>query len=1003
MKVSKKIMFSLLILVSIFALSITTITLSKDEKLSVNAESVQETQATMPDFDISYAPVNNFWYNYSTSRPSGNGTASNPYKINYASNLAYIAYQIKNYPNGSWANAHYKLTSDIDLGTYYWYPIDNFTGTLDGDYHIIYNMTIDNEIMNYGSLAQFGLFANINGGTIKNLGILDAKLTINVSGNYGGSAGILAGWVNGTSQVNIEKVTTDGFIDISSTSQSCYAGGVVGHFTPLHENPRYVSDLKSNAVINLLYSTGPIRIGGIVGCIDAANNVIKGNSPVYLSRCIYTGSITGGYNNASLNAGAIIGSLIQGTSKYHSLSECYYDKYRVNNINATGNVSITNGIEAIGNIGDIANDKVIGLTTSEIISASTFASTSFDFTTVWEFEPATVDPNRPTYPRLKGFTYKTIIYHKITFYIPYNTITVNAGYNFIDTSPLLWAIKYIQHGFPLDETPPLLPYGNYMPAWIMQDDHGVSIDVKSITASFDIYATYIDPDEQCLISIYMMEELDNGNIQQVGTVTTIVKQINTSIGYLDTPQYTGFTFVNWYENRSLTTELDFNKKLTGSSFQIYAKMERITYNVNFYDLTFGTDPIKTEPVKYGYSIEAFEPDEKYGYNFGGWFTYYYYDNTLKEYIYSNPFSFDRVFYGNASVYCKRDKVSFNVRFIANDIQIDKDGEETTEPLPVLYQELIPENLIPTIPSVYGYTNTAPFWSIDGENALDFTTFLITEDVTITAVYTINEYTVTFMYSNDVMLLPTMAGVDQVIDVQTVKHGENAIAPSQQDLERIPSYRFNGWDKTLYDVQQNRTIYATYIRTAVNLIFRSFDGSQVVISDIAFGSSFLIDPTLNNDCPSPRTREGYDQNKPYWNMESFPTDGTSGLAWYNENTKTLHNISSDITISAKYIINKYTVKYILPDGNEVVYEVEHGGTIGNLPSAKTGLFERVVYSKHLDSVTQDEIITVKIESFALQVYIIGGSILSIGLIILVIRLSRRRKIGAVNTTSLNRLR
>lgn len=1008
MNISKKILLSIIILVSVFALSITSINLMNKEDLIVkadtNLETVQETPTAEEIGDVDAAPYNSFWYNSSFS--SGNGTASLPYKISTGSQLAYLSSLIKGNPNSSYASKHYKLTSDIDLGSYYWYPIEHFSGTFDGDNHIIYNMNIDNVKMKYNSLAQFGLFANIDGGTVKNLGILDAKINIEVSGNYGGCAGILAGWVTGDTKVIIDRVTTDGFIDISSTSQSCYAGGVVGHFTANVANPRIVSNIKSNAVINLLHSTGPIKIGGITGCIDSANDATKGNSPVTLSQCIYTGSITGGYNNASLNAGAIVGSLIQGRSIYHNLSECFYDIYRVNNTDASSSSNGSNLIKAIGNIGDIANDQVIGLTTAQMVSASTYASTGFNFTTIWEFEPATSDPDRPLYPRLKGFVYKVIIYHKLTFYIPYNALTVAIGYPFNSNhDPLLWAVKYIQDGFPIDELPPLLPYGNYMPSWIVQDEHGVSINLKAINASFDIYATYIDPDKQSLISVYMMEVLEDGNIQQVGDVVTMVKAIGSSIGYLDTPQYNGFTFVDWYTNRALTTKLDFNQKITNNSFAVYAKMERITYTVTFYDYTFtNAEIIKQVSVKYGRSItESFVPEEVYGYAFLGWYDNRYYDSSLREYYYTTSFDFTKIFYGNDEIYCKREKVAFSVRFFANDIQLNKDGEQTTEPLPVLYQELIPEDQIPTIPTIFGYTNTPPYWSIDGVNAVDFTTFKIVEDVTITAIYTLNEYTVTFMYEDAIMSHPAMAGVSQLIATQTVKHADSAIAPDQRDLERIPSYRFNGWDKTLYDVQQNRVIYATYIRTAVNLIFRSYDGSQIVISDIAFGSSFVIDPETNEECPTPRTREGYDQTAPYWNMENFPTEESTTQAWYNVDTKTLNNISSDITISAKYKINKYTVTYILPDGNEVLYEVEHGSSVGNIPSVKTGLFERVVYSKHIDTVTQNEIVTVKVESFAMQVYIIGGSILAAGFILLIIKLTRRRKIGSINTTSFNRLR
>lgn len=64
---------------------------------------------------------------------------------------------------------------------------------------------------------------------------------------------------------------------------------------------------------------------------------------------------------------------------------------------------------------------------------------------------------------------------------------------------------------------------------------------------------------------------------------------------------------------------------------------------------------------------------------------------------------------------------------------------------------------PAVPAKDGYTQTAPVWDKDGKN--------ITTDTEITAVYTINKYTV--IYKAD--------GV--VVDTQTVEHGADAVAPA----------------------------------------------------------------------------------------------------------------------------------------------------------------------------------------------------------------------------------
>lgn len=1013
MKTSRKILFTLMLLVSILAVCITTITLD-NTALTIAANSsnqvVEESQSNEP-IKTSYATTvsNDLWTNH-WSTFTGNGTEQMPYKISLGSQLAYVAYQIRTNSKHAYVTAHFQLVSDINLGNYYWYPIKNFKGTFDGNNHIISNLTINNKTVNYGTgIEQFGLFGSIDGGTVKNLAIINADISITLGTSaHGGSIGILSGWVNGDSKVEISKVSTDGVIDVSSSAEVCHVGGVFGHFGAQKNYPRECYDIKSNATINLFDCSNRLDVGGIAGTLDKANQNTVGNSPATLQRCIFTGTITGSYGNDNLNAGGIVGSLIHGTTKKHVVKECFYDIYKLNNIENGTEVVLNSAFKAIGYINssltntDIDTDVVKGLKTSEIVASTTYSSTTFDFINMWEFEPPIAEVERPLYPRLRGFNYPIAIYHKLSFYIPYNNVTKDT-FPFIGTEDLLWTIKYIEHGHGLAELPQLPAISGYQAKWEMTDENGDRININQIEGPHKIYAIYISPEDQCLITISAVEFINNVPTTIGNYNVQIVQSKGQKIAYLSIPQITGYTFVNWYTDRNCTNLLNFDTTILNfSQIDVIARMERVSFTVTFRENLEGVESVvKEETVVYNYTATEFTPEEKYGYMFGGFYASIGWNGI--EYYYYNQFTFTTPITSNRTVYLKWDKVSFGVTFIANGKHIDHNGDETTEPLAVQYKNLIPEDGIPTIPALLGHDKTPPFWSLDGTTAADFTTFKVVEDVTFTAVYTLNEYTVTFMYPDSIMSNTGMIGVEQIIETQQVKHGENASEPDRTNLAQIPSFRFNGWDRTLYDVQSDRIIYATYLRTAVNLIFRSFDGSQVVVSDIAFGSSFVIDPDINDDCPKPRTREGYTQNKPYWNMESFTTNSSSDEAWYDVETKTLYNITTDVTISAKYQINKYIVKYILPDGSEVKYEVEHEGSIGAIPSVSTGLFEKVVYSKHIDKVTQDEIITVKVESFALTVYVIAGAILGAGVILLTIKLSKRKKISSVNNTSLNRLR
>ena len=98
---------------------------------------------------------------------------------------------------------------------------------------------------------------------------------------------------------------------------------------------------------------------------------------------------------------------------------------------------------------------------------------------------------------------------------------------------------------------------------------------------------------------------------------------------------------------------------------------------------------------------------------------------------------------------------------------------------------------PTIPEKEGYTQTAPAWDKDGKN--------ITADTEINAVYTINEYTITFMDEN---------GVYKTL---TYKHGEAVTMP---EVPAKDGYTVT-WDTTIEKATGNATVNAVYTKNAVS--------------------------------------------------------------------------------------------------------------------------------------------------------------------------------------------
>lgn len=109
------------------------------------------------------------WNLTSQAITNGNGSEFNPYLIESAAQYAWFT---KNINNNN--KTYYKLTTDIDFNGYYVPMAGEFSGSLNGDYHTLYNLNIargwstshlDNATDN------IGVFAKLNGGEIKNLRI----------------------------------------------------------------------------------------------------------------------------------------------------------------------------------------------------------------------------------------------------------------------------------------------------------------------------------------------------------------------------------------------------------------------------------------------------------------------------------------------------------------------------------------------------------------------------------------------------------------------------------------------------------------------------------------------------------------------------------------------------------------------------------------------------------------------------------------------------------------
>lgn len=117
-------------------------------------------------------PTDN-WEDVVTEQPEGYTVdESDNFTISSAEGLAWLAKQSQ---NDNFSGKTVTLTADIDLSAYNWTPIgpssNDFGGTFDGQNHTITGLTI------VRGTDYAGLFANIYGGTVKNVQLAECRIT----------------------------------------------------------------------------------------------------------------------------------------------------------------------------------------------------------------------------------------------------------------------------------------------------------------------------------------------------------------------------------------------------------------------------------------------------------------------------------------------------------------------------------------------------------------------------------------------------------------------------------------------------------------------------------------------------------------------------------------------------------------------------------------------------------------------------------------------------------
>lgn len=164
---------------------------------------------------------------------------------------------------------------------------------------------------------------------------------------------------------------------------------------------------------------------------------------------------------------------------------------------------------------------------------------------------------------------------------------------------------------------------------------------------------------------------------------------------------------------------------------------------------------------------------------------------------------------------------------------------------------------------------------------------VTSDLTINAVYDVNTFTVTFKDG------------EKVLETQTVEYEAAATAPDTARLSPPEGMHFAKWDKDFSKVTEDIEVSAVYELNVYTVIFKNGE------------------TTLKTEM----VKHGFAATPP----NVYDTATEKFVGW----DKPFDNVTSDLTVNAKWETKKFTLTFINFDGTTVyTAEVEYGASISD---------------------------------------------------------------------------
>ena len=357
---------------------------------------------------------------------------------------------------------------------------------------------------------------------------------------------------------------------------------------------------------------------------------------------------------------------------------------------------------------------------------------------------------------------------------------------------------------------------------------------------------------------------------------TITQDYGTPITAPADPIREGYTFIGW--------DRDIPKTMPAENITVTAQWE-----INQYTITFDTNGgSEIAPITQDYGTEITAPDNptRKGYTFKGW------DKEIPETM-------------------PAENITVTAQWEINRYTITFDTAGGSEIAPIT-QDYGTNITAPADPTREGYTFIG--WD------RDIPEIMPAENITVTAQWEINRYTITF----------DTAGGSEIAPI-TQDYGTNITAPADPTRE---GYTFIGWDRDIPEIMpaENITVTAQWEINRYTITFDTAGGSEIAPITQDYGT--------NITAPADPTREGY-----------------TFIGWDRDIPEIMP--AENITVTAQWEINRYTITFDTAGGSEIAPITQDYGTNITAPADPTREgYTFIGWDKAIPTTMPAENITVK---------------------------------------------